>query len=59
MVSGIINKVSQGDLLSNPLKFDQLVLTAAQSLTIDKTIDLKTLGGAEHLAIKRRETAFR
>jgi LCP family protein required for cell wall assembly len=43
VVSGIINKVSQGDVLSNPLKFDKLVVTAAQSLTVDKSIDLRTL----------------
>lgn len=43
VVSGIIAKVSQGDALTNPIKFDRLVVTAAQSLTVDKTIDLRKL----------------
>nr|BFE63239.1 hypothetical protein GCM10020063_077650 [Dactylosporangium thailandense] len=43
VVRGIINKVSQGGLLENPLALDKLLITAAQSLTIDKSIDLKTL----------------
>jgi LCP family protein required for cell wall assembly len=43
VVRGIINKVSQGGMLSNPLMFDKLLLTAAQSLTIDKTIDINML----------------
>lgn len=46
VVRGIINKVSQGGLLDNPLAFDRLLLTAAQSLTIDKSIDLNTLAAS-------------
>jgi LCP family protein required for cell wall assembly len=46
VVRGIINKVSKGGLLENPLAFDKLLITAAQSLTIDKTIDLRTLAAS-------------
>jgi len=45
VVRGIITKVSKNGLLTNPLTFDKLLKTAAESLTIDKSIDLKTLAG--------------
>ena len=43
VVQGVIEKVSAGGLLTNPLTFDRLLLTAAQSLTVDKSVDLRQL----------------
>jgi anionic cell wall polymer biosynthesis LytR-Cps2A-Psr (LCP) family protein len=43
VVQGIIDKVSKEGVLDNPLTFDKLLVTAAQSLTIDKTLDVRKL----------------
>lgn len=43
VVQGIIEKVSADGALNNPVKLDKLVMTAAQSLTIDKNLDLRQL----------------
>jgi LCP family protein required for cell wall assembly len=43
VVQGIIQKVSAQGLLTNPLVLDRLLTTAAQSLTIDKTLNLRQL----------------
>lgn len=43
VVQGIIQKVSAQGLLSNPLVLDRLLVTAAQSLTIDKSLNLQQL----------------
>jgi LCP family protein required for cell wall assembly len=43
VVKGVIAKVSAGDLLSNPMKYDNLMVTVAESLTVDKSLDLQTL----------------
>jgi LCP family protein required for cell wall assembly len=43
VVQGVIEKVSADGLLTNPLTFDRLLLTAAQSLTVDKSVDLRQL----------------
>jgi LCP family protein required for cell wall assembly len=43
VVQGIIEKVSSGGVLDNPLKFDKLLITAAQSLTVDQNLDIRKL----------------
>ena len=46
VVKAVIAKVSKGDLLSNPMKFDNLMVTAASALTVDKKLNLQDLAGA-------------
>jgi LCP family protein required for cell wall assembly len=46
VVQAIIKKVSDQGVLNNPLVFDKLLVTAASSLTIDKTLDLRLLATA-------------
>jgi LCP family protein required for cell wall assembly len=43
VVQGVIAKVSAGGLLTNPLTLDKLLITAAQSMTIDNSLDLRKL----------------
>ncbi|MGK5444563.1 LCP family protein [Micromonospora sp. URMC 105] len=43
VVKAIAEKASAEGMLTNPLKLDELLLTAAESLTIDKNLDLKEL----------------
>jgi LCP family protein required for cell wall assembly len=43
VVQGVIQKVSAGGLLTNPLTLDKLLVTAAGSLTVDKNLDLREL----------------
>ncbi|HLL64482.1 MAG TPA: LCP family protein [Micromonosporaceae bacterium] len=43
VVKAIIEKVAAAGVLSNPLTFDKLLLTAAGALTIDKSLDLREL----------------
>lgn len=46
VVKAVIDRLSKGDLLSNPLKFDNLVVTAAGALTVDRSLDLPELAQA-------------
>jgi LCP family protein required for cell wall assembly len=46
VVKAVIDQLSKGDLLSNPLKFDNLVVTAATALTVDQSLDLPELAQA-------------
>jgi len=48
VVKAIVTKVASGDTLSNPLKFDKLLVTVAGALTVDKDLDLRALA----LAVK-------
>jgi LCP family protein required for cell wall assembly len=43
VVQGVVSKVSSAGLLSKPLELDKLVRIAAQSLVIDKSINLRQL----------------
>nr|WP_296074329.1 LCP family protein [uncultured Actinoplanes sp.] len=43
VVKAVIAKVSAGDLLSNPMKYDNLMVTVAGSLTVDQSLDLQRL----------------
>ena len=43
VVKSIIQKVSSNGLLTNPLQLDKLLMTAAQTLTIDKSLNLQQL----------------
>ena len=43
VVQAIIEKVSANGVLNNPLTLDKLLVTAAQSLTIDKSLNLRQL----------------
>jgi LCP family protein required for cell wall assembly len=43
VVKAVIAKVSKGDLLSNPMKFDNLMVSAAEALTVDRSLDLQQL----------------
>jgi LCP family protein required for cell wall assembly len=46
VVKAVIAKVSKGDLLTDPLKFDGLMVTVAEALTVDKSLDLQKLAFA-------------
>jgi len=48
VVKAVIAKAAKGDLLTNPMKFDNLMVTAAEALTVDKSLDLQKLA----LAVK-------
>jgi LCP family protein required for cell wall assembly len=43
VVKAIAEKVSAEGMLSNPLRLDDLLVTAAEALTIDKNLDLREL----------------
>lgn len=43
VVQGVIEKVVSAGLLNNPLTLDKLFSTAAESLTLDKSLDLREL----------------
>lgn len=43
VVKAVIAKVSKGDLLSNPMKFDNLMVTVAEAMTVDKSLDVQQL----------------
>jgi LCP family protein required for cell wall assembly len=43
LIKGLIAKVKQGDTLTNPGKMNDLISTAARSLTIDKSMNLTGL----------------
>jgi LCP family protein required for cell wall assembly len=43
VVKGVIAKVSKGDLLTDPIKFDNLMVAVAGALTVDKSLDLQQL----------------
>jgi LCP family protein required for cell wall assembly len=43
VVQGVIQKVSSQGLLNNPLMLDRLLVAAAQSLTIDNSLNLRQL----------------
>ncbi len=43
VIKGLIAKIKQGDTLTNPSKLNSLLTTAAQSLTIDKSMNLMSL----------------
>ena len=46
VVKAVIDKLSKNDLLTDPLKFDNLVVTAAGALVVDKSLDLPRLAEA-------------
>jgi LCP family protein required for cell wall assembly len=46
VVKAVIAKVSAGDLLTNPMKFDNLMVTVAEALTVDKSLSLTDLASA-------------
>jgi LCP family protein required for cell wall assembly len=48
VVKAVIAKAEKGDLLTNPLKLDKLMSTAAEALTVDQSLDLQRLA----LAVK-------
>ena len=48
VVKAVIAKAEKGDLLTNPLKLDDLMSTAAEALTVDQDLDLQKLA----LAVK-------
>ena len=43
VVKSVITKVAKGDVLTDPIKFDNLMVTVAGSLTVDKDLDLQKL----------------
>jgi len=43
VVKAVAEKVSAERMLTNPLRLDELLVTAAEALTIDKSLDLKEL----------------
>lgn len=43
VVKAVAEKVSAEGMLSNPLRLDELLVTAAESLTIDKSLNLREL----------------
>nr|WP_221381263.1 LCP family protein [Actinoplanes polyasparticus] len=43
VVKAVIAEAAHGDMLTNPLKFDHLMVTAAEALTVDKSLDLREL----------------
>jgi LCP family protein required for cell wall assembly len=43
VVKAMVAKVTERGLLTNPLKFDDLLLTAADALTVDEDLDLREL----------------
>jgi LCP family protein required for cell wall assembly len=45
VVQAVFAKASAEGMLTNPLRLDKLLVTAAQTLTIDKSLDLRQLAG--------------
>jgi LCP family protein required for cell wall assembly len=43
VIKAMIAKLTAGGLLTNPLKFDDLLITAADALTVDEDLDLRDL----------------
>lgn len=43
VIKAVVTKVHHGGVLTNPLKLDQLISTAASALTVDKSLDLQKL----------------
>jgi LCP family protein required for cell wall assembly len=43
VIKALANKVTESGTLANPVKLDRLLTTAAQSLTVDKNLDLRDL----------------
>ncbi len=43
VIKGLIKKIISGGVLTNPLKLDALLTTAAESLTVDKDLNLRSL----------------
>jgi anionic cell wall polymer biosynthesis LytR-Cps2A-Psr (LCP) family protein len=42
-VQALVSKITETGALTNPVKLDKLLITAARSLTIDKTMNLQDL----------------
>jgi LCP family protein required for cell wall assembly len=43
VIKGLLKKVTSGDVLTNPIKLDSLISTAAESLTVDQSLNLRDL----------------
>ena len=43
VIKAVVAKVSTGGLLSDPMRFDNLIVAAAEALTVDKSLDLQQL----------------
>jgi len=43
VIKGLIKKIISGGVLTNPLRLDALLTTAAESLTVDKDLNLRSL----------------
>jgi LCP family protein required for cell wall assembly len=43
VIKGLMKKVASGDTLTNPVRLDSLISTAAESLTVDKNMNLRDL----------------
>jgi LCP family protein required for cell wall assembly len=43
VIKGLMKKVASGGVLANPIKLDSLLTTAADSLTVDKNLNLRDL----------------
>lgn len=46
VIKGLVTKIVSGGVLTNPLKLDALLTTAAESLTVDKDLNLRSLAFA-------------
>jgi LCP family protein required for cell wall assembly len=46
VIKGLLKKIVSGGVLTNPLKLDALLTTAAESLTVDNDLDLRGLAFA-------------
>lgn len=46
VIKGLMKKVTSGDILTNPAKLDALITTAAESLTVDQSMNLRDLAFA-------------
>ncbi len=46
VIRGLIKKIVSGGVLTNPIKLDALLTTAAESLTVDKDLNLRSLAFA-------------
>ncbi len=46
VIRGLLHKIVSGGLLTNPLTLDALLTTAAESLTVDKDLNLRSLAFA-------------
>jgi len=43
VIKAVVAKVSTSGLLSDPMRFDNLIVAAAEALTVDKSLDLQQL----------------